>query len=92
MILSSRLIYIELRRRIICNERLESVGEFTPQHYLIRRNLLDEESIPSNNGKSLHGISQPRQNFDHGHNAQKRPPSLTARNMKGNSYPKLSSL
>lgn len=47
-------------------------------------NLLDE-SIPCSNGKSLHGISHPRQNLDQGHNAQMRPPSLTALNVNGNS-------
>lgn len=47
--------------------------------------LLDEGSIPSNNGKSLHGISQPRQKLAHGHNAHTRPPSLTARKVNGNS-------
>lgn len=59
-------------------ERKIHVKQFT-------QNVLDERSIPSNSGKSLHGISQPRQNFDHGHNAQKRPPSLTALSMNGNS-------
>lgn len=55
-------------------------------------NLLDEESIPSNNGNSLHGISQPRQNLDQGHSAHILPPSATALKINGNSYPKLSSL
>lgn len=47
--------------------------------------LLEDVNIPSSNGKSLHGISQPRQNFDHGHKAHIRPPSLTARKINGNS-------
>lgn len=47
--------------------------------------LLDDVIFPFNKGRSLHGISQPRQNFDHGHRAHRRPPSLTARKMNGNS-------
>lgn len=46
----------------------------------------------SSNGSSLHGISQPRQNLDQGQRQQTRPPSATAFNVNGKSYPKLSSL
>lgn len=53
---------------------------------------LFDDKLPFSNGSSLHGISQPRQNFDHGHSAHTRPPSLTALSVNGNSYPKLSSL
>lgn len=53
-------------------------------------NLLElfEERLPLlflSSGSPLHGISQPRQNLDHGHSAHMRPPSLTARNVNGNS-------
>lgn len=46
---------------------------------------LVEEREPLSSGSSLHGISQPRQNLDQGQRAQTRPPSVTARNVKGNS-------
>lgn len=47
--------------------------------------LFSVRKIPRSNGSSLHGISHPRQNLDHVHNAQIRPPSATALNVNGNS-------
>jgi hypothetical protein len=50
------------------------------------------EQTPFSSGSSLQGISQPKQNRDHGHNAHIVAPSVTARKVNGKSYPKLSSL
>jgi hypothetical protein len=63
--------------------RKNNLFEFTLENPLVSDACV--EQTPFSSGSSLQGISQPKQNRDHGHNAQIVAPSVTARKVNGKS-------